>query len=123
MKKKRIQPPHREGPKPKEKIQPQKSPRGDTYLALRAMSCGSSLPAKKLHIEFMLKYNKGTIPDSAAAGIPAVLSSLLPGDWRSVAKPSTVLKSLTMTELGLLMPAMVNSLLPGQWSSAAKPAA
>ena len=61
------QPPHREGPKPKEKQLEQRPP-GPDYLALRAMSGGTSLTAKLYFYKFPLEINYKILPDSVEAG-------------------------------------------------------
>ena len=67
MKKKSHQPPHREGPKPEDHLLEQRPP-GPVYLALRAMSGGTSLTAKLYFYKFPLEINGMILPDSVEAG-------------------------------------------------------
>ena len=67
MKKRHHQPPHREGPKPEDHLLEQRPP-GPVYLALRAMSGGTSLAAKNYLNKFLLNLINGIIQDSVEAG-------------------------------------------------------
>ena len=62
------QPPHREGPKPQDQQLEQRPP-CHAYLALRAMSGGTSLPAMHFLYKFLLDMTIGTVLDSVATGI------------------------------------------------------